>query len=275
VAAGVVPIATGADGAGSLRIPAAFCGVIGFKGTYGRVPRAAGRSRTQRIVAGVIGARLGDVVLATSVASGPHPADPTALPHWPVPGPADPGRRLRVAYSPGLGFAHPDPGVAEIVQQRVADLAGAGVIELADLTVQLADPEPSWLPLAELENGQLTDLARLEHAFELRRRNDAALADAFAMIDVLVTPTTPQTAFGIGDYEANLPAGDLCWAFNLSGHPAVTVPAGLRQGLPVGLQAVAAPHRDDLALAFAELGQVRLPDPPVHWGTWRRAPHPA
>jgi Asp-tRNA(Asn)/Glu-tRNA(Gln) amidotransferase A subunit family amidase len=75
--------------------------------------------------------------------------------------------------------------------------------------------------------------------------------------------------------DSALAAGDLCWAFNLSGHPAVTVPAGLRQGLPVGLQAVAAPHRDDLALAFAELGQVRLPYPPVHWGTWRRALHPA
>jgi amidase len=210
VAAGVVPIATGADGAGSGRIPAAFCGVVGFKGSYGRVPRPAGRSRTQRIVTGVIGARIADVVLATSLASGLHPADPTALPHWPVP--ARPGRRLRVAYSPDLGFAHPDPGVADIARERVT-----------------------------------------------------ALADAFTKIDVLVTPTTPETAFGIGDYEANLPAGDLCWAFNLSGHPAVTVPAGLLRGLPVGLQAVAAPHRDDLALALTGLAQVCLPDPPVRW----------
>ena len=263
VAAGVVPIATGADGAGSLRIPAAFCGVTGFKGSYGRVPRPGGRSRTQRIVAGVIGARLADVVLATSLASGPHPADPTALPHWPVP--PRPGRRLRVGFSPDLGFARPDPEVTAIVRQRVTGLARAGAIELADAVVCLADPEPSWLALADLENGRIPDPATLEHAFELRRRNDAALAEVFTRIDVLVTPTTPETAFGIGDYEANLPAGDLCWAFNLSGHPAVTVPAGLLRGLPVGLQAVAAPHRDDLALALAGLAQVSLPDPPVHW----------
>ena len=87
----------------------------------------------------------------------------------------------------------------------------------------------------------------------------------FADVDVLVTPTTPQTAFPLGEYEANLPAGDLCWAFNLSGHPAVTVPAGLLDGLPVGLQAVAAPHRDDLAIELAGLAAVSLPDPPVRW----------
>ena len=263
VAAGVVPIATGADGAGSVRIPAAFCGVVGFKGSYGRVPRPAGRSRTQRIVTGVIGARLADVVLATSLASGLHPADPTALPHWPVP--ASPGRRLRVAYSPDLGFAHPDPGVADIVRERVTALTAAGAADLADVAVRLADPAPGWLSLAALENGELTDVTMLERAYELRRHNDAILADAFTKIDVLVTPTTPETAFGIGDYEANLPAGDLCWAFNLSGHPAVTVPAGLLRGLPVGLQAVAAPHRDDLALAFAGLAQVCLPDPTMRW----------
>jgi hypothetical protein len=105
-----------------------------------------------------IGARLADVVLATSLASGPHPADPTALPHWPVPpdsrnaapGPAvspraepgcAPGRPLRVGFSADLGYARPFPGVARIVAQRVTELAGAGAIDLADVTVTLADPQ--------------------------------------------------------------------------------------------------------------------------------------
>jgi amidase len=84
---------------------------------------------------------------------------------------------------------------------------------------------------------------------------------------VLVTPTTPETAFPVRDYEANLPAGDLCRAFNLSGHPAVAVPAGLLGGLPVGLQAIAAHHRDDLALAVAAFAAVAMPGPPL-FSSW-------
>src|SRR5580692_7666369 len=95
-AAAVVPIATGGDSAGSLRIPAAFCGVTGLKGTYGRVPRLAGRSLAQLTVSGVIGADLADTVLATSIASGPDPRDPAALPPWPVPATA--GRQLTVGF---------------------------------------------------------------------------------------------------------------------------------------------------------------------------------
>ena len=87
----------------------------------------------------------------------------------------------------------------------------------------------------------------------------AALDPALHFVDLLtphsaLAAAARMLAFPLGEYEANLP-GHLCWAFNLSGHPAVTVPAGLLDGLPAGLQAVAAPHRDDLAVELASLGR--------------------
>ena len=263
VAAGVVPVATGGDSAGSLRIPAAFCGVTALKGTYGRVARPAGRSLAQLTVAGVIGADLTDTVLATSIASGPDPRDPTALPQWLVPDAA--GRRLTVGFSADLGYARPDAAVAELVLGRLKALAADGMIRLHQVMVRLADPAEAWMPLAALDRGQIADPSQVTRAQQVRRHNDYELAALFGYVDVLVTPTTPQTAFPLGDYEANLPAGDLCWAFNLSGYPAVTVPAGLLDGLPVGLQAVAVPHRDDLAVELAGLAAVSLPDPPIRW----------
>jgi len=263
VAAGLVPIATGGDSAGSLWIPASFCGVTGLKGSYGRIPRAAGRSLAQLTVVGVIGADFDDTVLATSIASGPDPCDPTALPHWPPPVAA--GDRFTVGFSADLGYAQPDAAVAGLVAGRLEELAAAGMIRLREVAVRLANLGAAWLPLAALERGQLTDSTAVTRAHGVRRDNDRALARVFGDVDVLVTPTTPKTAFPHGEHEANLSAGDLCWAFNLSGHPAVTVPAGLLHGLPVGLQAVAAPFRDDLAVELARLAAVSLPDPPIHW----------
>jgi Asp-tRNA(Asn)/Glu-tRNA(Gln) amidotransferase A subunit family amidase len=168
-----------------------------------------------------------------------------------------------VGFSADLGFAHPDLPVADLVRRRLDEISGECAVELAGITVRLADPAGSWLALADLEAGRPVDPGRLDRAYEVRRHNDAALASIFETVDVLVTPATPQTAFPLGKYEANLPAGDLCWAFNLSGHPAVTVPAGLLNGLPVGLHAIAPHHRDDLAVAVGALAAAPLPDPPV------------
>ena len=263
VAAGLVPIATGGDSAGSLRIPASFCGVTGLKGTHGRIPRTAGRTLAQLTVVGVIGADLDDTVLATSIASGPDPCDPTALPRWPPPVAA--GDPLTVGFSADLGYAQPDPAVVSLVAGRLQQLAAAGMIRLREVAIRLANPGAAWRPLAALESGQLTDSTAVTRAHGVRRDNDRALAAVFGDVDVLVTPTTPNTPFPHGEHEANLSAGELCWAFNLSGHPAVTVPAGLIHGLPVGLQAVAAPCRDDLAVELARLAAVSLPNPPIHW----------
>ncbi|MEU8221647.1 amidase [Kribbella sp. NPDC048915] len=258
VAAGVVPLATGGDSGGSLRIPAAFCGIVGLKGTNGRVPRPGGRPLGGLTTAGVVGADLDDVILATSIASGPHRLDPSALPHWPVP--VEEGiDRPRIAYFPTLGTCPPDPAVDRVLRERLA-LAD---VDLIDLPLELAPTDEAWPVLSALDNGREVDAAAATRAREIRDHNNTALADLFAEIDVLVTPTTLTVAHGYDQHEETIVTGDPCWVFNVTGHPAVSVPAGLADGLPVGIQVVAPHHADATALSMARLLQARLPLPPV------------
>jgi aspartyl-tRNA(Asn)/glutamyl-tRNA(Gln) amidotransferase subunit A len=257
VAAGVVPLATGGDSGGSLRIPAAFCGIVGFKGTYGRVPRPGGRGLGGLTTAGVIGADLDDVILATSIASGPHHLDPSALPHWPVP--IEPVRRWRVAYFSTLGACPADEGVDRVLRERLA----TADVEVVDVPLELAPTDEAWPTLSALDNGRGVEAAAADRAREIRDRNNAALGRLFAEVDVLITPTTLTVAHGYDQHEESIVTGDPCWAFNVTGHPAVSVPAGLSSGLPVGMQVVAPHGADAVALAAARHLRASLPPPPI------------
>ncbi|MFF1822711.1 amidase [Kribbella sp. NPDC058245] len=250
VAAGVVPLATGGDSGGSLRIPASFCGLVGFKGTLGRVPRAVGRALGGLTTAGVIGANLDDVMLATSLASGPHRLDPTALPHWPVPILAD--GPFRVAYLSSLSAYAVDPGVDRVVRDCLS------VVEVVDVPLELLPTDDAWQALSALDAGRGVNAAEASCARQVRDRNNTALADLFDVVDALVTPTTLTVAHGYDQYNENIIVGDPCWAFNVTGHPAVSVPAGLLDGLPVGVQVVSRYGDDATALAVAKQLMVKL-----------------
>ncbi|MFI5707677.1 amidase family protein [Kribbella sp. NPDC051620] len=246
VAAGVVPLATGGDSAGSLRIPASFCGVVGLKGTAGRVPRADGRALAGLTIGGFIGTTLEDVALATSLVSGPDRLDPSALPHWPVPTVAGP-ESWRVAYRSALGLIQNDPAVNGVVRGSLA----VPSIGVQDVALDWLPVDSAWLTLRDLDAGLPVEPSALQAAVQVRRHNSTALADLFSSVDALITPTTPRVAHGYDQHEQNIVVGDLCWGFNITGHPAVSVPVGLLDGLPVGAQVVAPHGREDVALAVA------------------------
>ncbi|WP_333775396.1 amidase [Streptomyces sp. IBSBF 3136] len=284
VALGAGPLSLGTDGGGSVRIPAAFCGIFGLKPTYGRVPLYPASAFGTLSHVGPMTRDAADAALLLDVIGHPDPRDWSALP--PPPGSftaaLDEGvRGLRVAYSPSLGGqVAVRPGVAAAVRRAVAGLADLGAY------VEEADPDFSD-PVDAFHTLWFSGAARLTQSFSPNRRRllDPGLReicaqgarfgalDYLAAVDVrmdlgrrmgrfherydlLVTPTLPVTAFEAG---REVPAGSglrrwtgwtpFTYPFNMTQQPAATVPVGLDDdGLPVGLQVVAARHRDDLVL---------------------------
>jgi aspartyl-tRNA(Asn)/glutamyl-tRNA(Gln) amidotransferase subunit A len=290
VAAGIGPLATGGDGAGSIRIPASFSGVFGIKPQFGRIPAYPVRNGGQLAHLGPLTRTVADAALFLSATAGPDdrdrfsleapPADYAAALEHGVSG-------LRIAWSPDLGYVdNLDPEV-----RRITEIA-AGAFESAGATVEsIEDPDfgdPKdiidvfWKAnFATLLAPQLEDfrdaidpglLACVEAGLELGPL-DFARAQAeredyyfrvlpfFERFDLLLTPTVAVLPLEAG---ALLPAGApdhpwdwIRWApysfpFNLTHLPAASVPAGRSaSGLPVGLQIVGPRFGEARVLAAA------------------------
>jgi aspartyl-tRNA(Asn)/glutamyl-tRNA(Gln) amidotransferase subunit A len=287
VAAGAVPVATGTDAGGSIRIPAAFCGVVGFKPTLGAIPVWPGTVNETLSHAGPLTRSVADARAVFELARGPDPRDPQSA--FPARLAGRPGRRLRVGVlREPFGIA-PDAAVATVFGRACQLISAADVAELADVA-SLDAPLPRdifeamWvtgrgLGFADLirRHGDVMDpglarllplaqeysLARYYQALEARRAFNTKLFALFGPWDLLVMPTMPGTAFAA---EAEVPPGGeagaplpwITWTpytypFNISGQPAITVPCGLAaDGLPAGLQVVGPWAHDLQVLDFAE-----------------------
>jgi aspartyl-tRNA(Asn)/glutamyl-tRNA(Gln) amidotransferase subunit A len=287
VTAGMTPIATGSDAGGSIRIPASYSGCFGLKPSFGRIPTGpfALLQMYDLWTVGPLARTVSDAAVYLDCTSGYHPADPGSLPRHGssyVDCLKEMPRPLKVAYSRTLGYARVQAEVQAQVDSavRVFEQMGHGVEEWKG---KLPDVGPAWSNLMNCELfGQLhqdldkhrdamgrTLVKSLDRAgsFSTREQVDAQelrtdlnrmTGELFAHYDLLLTPTMPTEAFAAqgpppteidGRSIPLLGAVAFTYPWNMSGHPAASVPAGFTVGgLPVGLQIIGPRHRDDLVL---------------------------
>jgi len=278
----------GTDGAGSIRIPAAFTGVFGIKPSYGRVPAYPASPFSILAHQGPLTRTVSDAALMLSVIGAPDGRDMTA---WNTPAPdfrvgLDDGvRGLRAAWSPRLGYVEKiDPQVEAATARAAQAFADMGaIVEEADpgfaepydmistiwgavsASVVGAVPEadrakmdPGFLAIAE--DGKRYSLSDYLAAYTARADLANAMRRFHEKYDLLLTPQMPIPAFEVG--HVTPPDGSygdrwIAWSpytypFNLTQQPAASVPCGLTtDGLPIALQIVGPAHCDHLVLRAA------------------------
>ena len=242
VAGGLVSLATGGDGGGSIRIPAAYNGLLGLKGTFGRITRAPHAwMRPNTVVLGNVARSVRDAARYYDVCAGLDLHDPSTIAsagRWE----ADLGTHdlagLKVAVVPALGGAVLEPGVAEHVEQAAeALIADAGMTRvdlavtppnlaaqwmlgnLATLLAELGDRWPRCAPLMTDEmalglflSQSLYNLHMASVAEELRVQANEAMADAFSQVDLIISATNPGPAFPAASTTSSDEVSFIDWA---------------------------------------------------------------
>lgn len=287
-AAGFGPLHQGSDGAGSIRMPSHFCGVFGFKPTWGLVPHLPVRNNDQVSHVGPIARTVADAALFLNATAGPDPFDHTSLLGSGADYLADLDvdvRNLRVAFSADLGHAR--------VDAEVAGLVGKAVLAFEDFGCRVEEVSPAWGPegpeigrffWAVHESPLSVHLDRWEDQMDpglvaciragrgtsaetylaMRARKLAYVERMHRFMadwDLLLTPAVSVAAFPVERLQpAHWPEhpwdwlswSEFCYPFNMAGLPAATVPCGFTEdGLPVGLQLVGRRAADHLVLRGA------------------------
>ena len=278
VAAGWGPLAIGSDAGGSIRIPASYCGVVGFKPSYGAVPSGPQSAFAEFAHFGPLTRSVADCVAAMAVLGQPDARDPASLyPRAPQPRPAT----LRIGWHASGGAArHWQPEIATAFHGLLDRLASEGhqlvalpadSADCADAMwtvwqsrvhesfVDWSDAQRSLLsaPLQALwAEGAQRPAALLARARAQLRARAGQLAEQFCGIDLLLTPATPTTAPLLPAAPATTAQNwfadhPMAYAFNLTQQPALSLPLGHdAQGLPFNLQIVGRRYADDLVLDF-------------------------
>ena len=283
-AAGLTPINIGTDGGGSLRVPAAFTGTVGFKPSYGRVPDTPPHTHWIIQHYGPVARRVSDIALTLAAIAGPDARDPGSLPATAIA--IEPiARPLRVLFTTQLGYvARVEAEIATRCRDAALSMRELGWTVMEE---DLAWPDPAPFAnviaaaglarrlrpfadrLDQVEDG-IRDAVRRAETFGPHDFYDACLAwrewcahsaNLFDEIDLLITPTTACQPFAFDktgpDTIDGYPVAPGAWtaflrAFNLTGQPAISVPCGTTAtGMPIGMQIVGPRHGDNLVLAAA------------------------
>ncbi len=275
VAAGIVPVAIGADGGGSIRIPSALCGVIGLKPTFGRVSEFGAAPLCWSVAhLGPIAAKVYDAALAYSIIAGPDPKDkntlnqpPVTLSGWNTPH----LKGLRFGVYPAWN-EHADPEIVARFKEMLSVLVERGgtltEIEIPELdefriahVITILSEMAKCMQVYQPQRDQMAESVRLSlvlgesmraddylQAQRYRTRAMATFERLFKEVDVILTPATAKTAQPIPTKNASKGWSDLSTdteymryvtPANLTGIPAISFPIGYNvHGLPIGMQAM-------------------------------------
>jgi aspartyl-tRNA(Asn)/glutamyl-tRNA(Gln) amidotransferase subunit A len=286
LAAGIGALAVGTDGGGSIRIPAAFCGLAGLKATFGRVPAYPPSAMGLLSHVGPMARTVADTALMLSVLAETDSRDPYRLPSRDKDyreGLGDGVKGLRIAASRDLGYARVDPEIAAAFD------AAALVFRELGATVDethpgFASPRDAFTVLwtagaaramrgvsagdralmdqgfvASVDSGARLSAVVYLDADTVRTALGQAMGAFHERYDLLLTPTVAVPALPVGS-DLSDPATERYWIdwtpfsypFNMTRQPAATVPCGLTQsGLPIGLQIVGPLYGESLVLRAA------------------------
>ena len=298
VGGGLVPLALGSDTNGSIRVPSSFCGIFGLKPTYGRLSRARSFPFVFSLDhLGPFARNVGDLALAYDAMQGPDPDDAacTTRPVEPVATllAQDIGG-LRVAIAGGYFQKNVFPEAVEAVARVAKALGTTRIIEIPEAAraraaaYVITTTEGASLHLDRLRQrpddfdpavrdrllaGAMVPAPLVDRAQKFRRWYRAQVLEIFKSIDVIIAPATPCVAPKLGQVNFVLDGAELPVRANIGIHtqpisfiglPVVAVPVPL-EPMPIGVQIIAAPWREDIALrvahALERAGVVSAPRP--------------